>query len=54
LQKHLTVGFPETKEGREIYAMVEDVQGLLGLVQMGVLEIHRGVRLWTGWKSRIG
>ncbi|MGO8917826.1 MAG: DNA ligase D [Stellaceae bacterium] len=47
-QKHLTAGFPEairqvpieTTEGREIYLMIEDVQGLIGLVQMGVLEIH--------------
>ena len=47
-QKHLTAGFPEAikqvpidmGEGREIYLMVEDVKGLIGLVQMGVLEIH--------------
>jgi bifunctional non-homologous end joining protein LigD len=47
-QKHLTPGFPEairqipikTKEGRETYAMIEDAPGLIGLAQMGVLEIH--------------
>ena len=47
-QKHLTAGFPDaiervpidTKEGREIYLMISDVRGLIGLVQMGVLEIH--------------
>ena len=47
-QKHLGTGFPdaikqvpiETKDGSESYAMIEDAQGLVGLVQMGVLEIH--------------
>jgi len=47
-QKHLSPGFPDaikqvpikTSEGREIYLMIEDVHGLVGLVQMGVLEIH--------------
>lgn len=47
-QKHFTAGFPEaikqvpiqTKEGPGIYLMIEDAQGLLGLIQMGVLEIH--------------
>jgi len=48
-QKNLTAGFPDEigrcrvteKDGSFIdFAMVEDVKGLVALVQMGVLEIH--------------
>jgi bifunctional non-homologous end joining protein LigD len=48
-QKNLTSGFPDEigrcrvteKDGSTIdFAMVEDVKGLVALVQMGVLEIH--------------
>jgi bifunctional non-homologous end joining protein LigD len=48
-QKNLTAGFPDEigrcevkeKDGSTIaFAMVEDVTGLVALVQMGVLEIH--------------
>ena len=45
-QKHLSAGVPAAiKQAaiageREAYVMIEDTQGLLALVQMGVLEIH--------------
>ncbi len=47
-QKHLTAGIPKgikripipTDEGDETYLMIEDVAGLVGLAQMGVLEVH--------------
>jgi len=48
-QKNLTTGFPDEigrcevpeKDGSvTVFAMVRDVQGLIALVQMGVLEIH--------------
>jgi len=54
-QKHATAGLPEylkpvkIKEsaGASQYLYVEGVKGLVGLVQMGVLEIHP-------WGSRVG
>jgi bifunctional non-homologous end joining protein LigD len=47
-QKHLNESIPETlraipireKEGTAEYIVVDDVQGLISLVQLGVLEIH--------------
>jgi bifunctional non-homologous end joining protein LigD len=53
-QKHIDAGPPEAIKrfelddgaGPEIYPYVEDLPGLIGLVQMGVLEIHP-------WGSRI-
>lgn len=47
-QKHLTGTFPEAlsrvsirqSDGTKPYAVVEDLEGLLALVQIGVLEIH--------------
>ncbi len=47
-QKNLGPGFPREvgrfdvheKDGTTTYAIVRDVKGLLGLIQMGVLEIH--------------
>jgi bifunctional non-homologous end joining protein LigD len=47
-QKHIGRGVPEgvksvevpEKEGTGEYLMIEDLRGLLGLAQMGVLEIH--------------
>jgi len=47
-QKHVTRGVPEPirsiaveeKSGREDYVAVDDVEGLVSLVQLGVLEIH--------------
>ena len=47
-QKHPRVGFPKEvhlveiteKSGTRPYAVVDDLKGLLGLLQMGVLEIH--------------
>lgn len=53
-QKHVEETFPDTvgrveiptREGPKEWAYVEDVAGLLGLVQMGVLEVHP-------WASRV-
>ena len=53
-QKHIDAGAPEAIRrfelddgaGPEVYPYVEDLPGLIGLVQMGVLEIHP-------WGSRI-
>ncbi len=47
-QKHASPGFPKAfkpirikeKEGSDIYLYVEDVQGLIASVQMGVIELH--------------
>lgn len=45
-QKHLSPGFPKAvhaaaaKAAREPYVYIEDLDGLLGLVQMNVIEIH--------------
>ncbi len=45
-QKHLTPGFPKSvhaaaaKSARDPYVYIEDLDGLLGLVQMNVIEIH--------------
>jgi len=47
-QKHLSAGMPEAirpmkvkeKSGVESYVSIEDLPGLIGLVQFGVLEIH--------------
>jgi bifunctional non-homologous end joining protein LigD len=53
-QKHIDAGAPaainrfelDEEAGPEIYPYIEDLPGLIGLVQMGVLEIHP-------WGSRI-
>lgn len=51
-QKHITTGVPEAigrvevKPDEDPYAVVEDLPGLIGLVQLGVLEIHV-------WGSRV-
>jgi len=47
-QKHVDEHFPDAvvrvevaeKDGREVYGMVESVEGLVAMVQMGVLELH--------------
>lgn len=47
-QKHVDESFPdavariavEEKDGTEVYGMVETVEGLVAMVQMGVLELH--------------
>lgn len=47
-QKHVTRGIPEgvrtipirEKEGKEPYLIIDDLEGLLGIVNMGALELH--------------
>lgn len=56
-QKHLTGRYPEAlgtvpirqSDGIKPHAVIEDVDGLIGLVQMGVLELH----LWGARADRV-
>ncbi len=56
-QKHVNEKVPdaigrieiEQKEGRETYMLAESLEALLGLVQMGVLEVHT----WGSTKDRL-
>lgn len=56
-QKHFDKGLPEgarsvaikEKAGEATYALIEDLAGLVGLVQIGVLEIHP----WGAMASRL-